>query len=45
MQDMEPTIVSGNGTEAGQIITTVVGGRDGQPKQVISLLVITVESQ
>lgn len=33
-QDMEPTVVSGNGTEAGQIIVTSIGGRNGQPKQV-----------
>ena len=30
--------MNGNGTETGQIITTVIGGHDGQPKQVISLL-------
>lgn len=35
MQDMEATIISGNGTETGQIIATTVGGRNGQPKQVI----------
>jgi len=32
---MEAAIVSGNGTETGQIIATTVGGRNGQPKQVI----------
>jgi len=37
VQDMEATVVSGNGTETGQIITTAIGGRDGQPKQVITL--------
>lgn len=31
---MEPAIVSGNGTEAGQIIATTVGGKNGKPKQV-----------
>lgn len=35
MQDMEPPIVNGRGTETGQVITTTVGGRDGKPKQVI----------
>jgi len=32
---VEAAIVSGNGTETGQIIATTVGGQDGQPKQVI----------
>ncbi|KAK8521999.1 hypothetical protein V6N12_066569 [Hibiscus sabdariffa] len=31
-------IIKGNGTEAGQIITTVVVGRSGQPKQRISYM-------
>ncbi|CAN1853246.1 Shaggy-related protein kinase epsilon [Linum perenne] len=31
---MEPTMVDGNGTEAGHIIVTTIGGRNGQPKQV-----------
>ena len=35
-KDMEATIVNGNGTETGQVITTSIGGRDGQPKRVIS---------
>lgn len=35
---MEATIISGNGTEAGQIIATTVGGRNGQPKQTISYM-------
>ncbi|KAJ0112581.1 hypothetical protein Patl1_00371 [Pistacia atlantica] len=34
-KDMEPAVVNGKGTEAGQIIATTVGGRNGQPKQVI----------
>ena len=34
-KDVEATVVSGNGTETGQIITTAIGGRDGQPKQTI----------
>ncbi|KAF7844606.1 Shaggy-related protein kinase theta [Senna tora] len=44
-KDIEATVVSGNGTETGQIITTAIGGRDGQPKQVILALAITVASQ
>lgn len=40
MQDIEATIVSGNGTETGQIITTAIGGRDGKPKQVITSLLL-----
>lgn len=35
MQDMEATVVNGNGTETGQVITTSIGGRDGQPKRVL----------
>lgn len=30
-------VISGNGTETGQIIVTSVGGRNGKPKQVIDL--------
>ncbi|XP_057780646.1 shaggy-related protein kinase theta isoform X2 [Salvia miltiorrhiza] len=36
--DMEPTVVSGNGTEPGQIIVTSIGGRNGEPKQVMSYM-------
>ncbi|KAJ6334911.1 hypothetical protein OIU78_011703 [Salix suchowensis] len=36
--EMEAAIVSGNGTESGQIIATTVGGRNGQPKQTISYM-------
>lgn len=35
---MEATVINGHGTETGQIIATTVGGRNGQPKQVISFL-------
>lgn len=38
MQEIEATTVSGNGTETGQIITTTISGRDGQPKQVFTSL-------
>lgn len=38
VKDMEPTVVSGNGTEAGQIIVTSIGGRNGQPKQTMSYM-------
>lgn len=34
VQDVEATVINGHGTEAGQIIATTVGGRNGQPKQV-----------
>lgn len=36
VKDVAAATVSGNGTETGQIITTTIGGRDGQPKQVIN---------
>lgn len=36
LQDVEPTVISGNGTETGQIIVTSVGGQNGQPKKVTS---------
>ncbi|KAF5952960.1 hypothetical protein HYC85_010904 [Camellia sinensis] len=32
-KDMEGTFVNGNGPETGQIISTTVSGRNGQPKQ------------
>lgn len=34
IQEMEATVVDGNGTETGHIIVTTIGGRNGQPKQV-----------
>ncbi|XP_012840178.1 PREDICTED: shaggy-related protein kinase epsilon [Erythranthe guttata] len=37
-KDMEASVVSGNGTETGQIIVTSVGGKDGQPKQTMSYM-------
>ncbi|KAF5194146.1 Kinase family protein [Thalictrum thalictroides] len=37
-KDMEATIVNGNETETGQIITTTIGGRNGEPKQKISYM-------
>ncbi|KAL1322149.1 shaggy-related protein kinase theta-like isoform X2 [Arachis ipaensis] len=36
--DIEATIVNGNGTETGQIITTAITGRDGLSKQTISYM-------
>lgn len=33
-QDSEPEIVHGVGTEAGHVIRTTIGGRNGQSKQV-----------
>ncbi|GFP80111.1 pectinesterase 2 [Phtheirospermum japonicum] len=32
-KEMEATVVDGNGTEAGHIIVTTIGGRNGQAKQ------------
>ncbi|CAN1308625.1 Shaggy-related protein kinase theta [Linum perenne] len=37
-KDMVAAVVSGNGPEAGQIVATTVGGRNGQPKQTISYM-------
>uniref|UniRef100_M1A9V3 non-specific serine/threonine protein kinase n=1 Tax=Solanum tuberosum TaxID=4113 RepID=M1A9V3_SOLTU len=37
LKDMEPTVVSGNGTETGQIIVTTLSGRNGQ-KQTLSYM-------
>jgi serine/threonine protein kinase len=37
-KDPEPTIVHGNGTEAGQVIATTIGGRDGHPKQTLTYM-------
>lgn len=37
-KDAEPTVVSGSGTETGQIIATTIGGRNGQPKQTVSYM-------
>lgn len=34
----ETTMLKGNGTETGQIISTTIGGRNGQPKQTISYM-------
>jgi hypothetical protein len=34
-QEIEATVVDGNGTETGHIIATTIGGRNGQPKQVV----------
>ncbi|KAE8733343.1 Shaggy-related protein kinase theta [Hibiscus syriacus] len=33
---MEATVINGNGTEAGQIISATIGDENGQPKQTIS---------
>jgi hypothetical protein len=34
MQEMEAHVVDGNSTEAGHVIVTTIGGKNGQPKQV-----------
>jgi hypothetical protein len=33
---MEATVVDGNGTETSHIISTTIGGHNGQPKQVLT---------
>ncbi|XP_060213423.1 shaggy-related protein kinase epsilon-like [Lycium barbarum] len=38
IKDLEPAVVSGNGTETGQIIVTTVSGRNGQKKQTLSYM-------
>ncbi|KAL3814867.1 hypothetical protein ACJIZ3_016135 [Penstemon smallii] len=38
LKDVEPTVVSGNGTETGQIVVASIGGRNGQPKQTMSFM-------
>ncbi|KAJ6809793.1 shaggy-related protein kinase alpha-like [Iris pallida] len=37
-KDIEATVVKGKGTETGQIISTTIGGRNGQPKQTVSYM-------
>ena len=37
-KNMEPTVISGKGTETGQIISTTVVGPDGQQKQTMSYM-------
>ncbi|WOK99012.1 shaggy-related protein kinase epsilon [Canna indica] len=36
--ELDGTLINGNGTMAGQVIATTVGGRDGKPKQMISYM-------
>ncbi|XP_074263271.1 shaggy-related protein kinase theta-like [Silene latifolia] len=36
--EMEVPVITGNGTETGQIITTTIGGNNGQPKQTVMYL-------
>ncbi|CAA0830701.1 Shaggy-related protein kinase theta [Striga hermonthica] len=38
VKDLEPTVVSGNGTETGQITVISVDARNGQPKQAMSFM-------
>ncbi|KAL3624478.1 Shaggy-related protein kinase theta [Castilleja foliolosa] len=38
IKDFEPVVVSGNGTETGQITVISVGGQNGQPKQTLSYM-------
>ncbi|KAL8170400.1 hypothetical protein V2J09_022204 [Rumex salicifolius] len=44
-KEMESIVVEGNGTEAGHIIVTTIGGQDGQPKQTISYMAERVVGQ
>ncbi|VAI39547.1 unnamed protein product [Triticum turgidum subsp. durum] len=44
-KEVEATIINGNGTEAGHIIVTTIGGRDGQRKQTISYMAERVIGQ
>ncbi|XP_072955949.1 shaggy-related protein kinase epsilon-like [Typha angustifolia] len=37
-KEMEGSMVNGNGTETGQIVTMTIGGRNGQPKQTVSYM-------
>eukprot|EP01018_Ginkgo_biloba_P015177 Gb_08050 [translate_table: standard] len=37
-KEIVPSVIEGNGTEAGHIISTTIGGRNGQPKQTISYM-------
>lgn len=38
VQHIEPAVISGKGTETGQIISTTVVGPNGQQKQVIGVI-------
>ncbi|KAM7275799.1 hypothetical protein ACFE04_017665 [Oxalis oulophora] len=37
-KETEATVVDGNGTEAGHIIVTTIGGKNGHPKQTVSYM-------
>ncbi|KAG1359201.1 Shaggy-related protein kinase theta [Cocos nucifera] len=39
-KDVKATVLKGNGTETGHLITTTIGGQNGQPKQAMTLLVV-----
>lgn len=34
VQEMSAQVVDGNGAETGHIISTTIGGKNGEPKQV-----------
>ncbi|KAL3517113.1 hypothetical protein ACH5RR_024015, partial [Cinchona calisaya] len=38
MKDLEPAMVSGNGTETGQVIVTTIAGQNGEEKQTLSYM-------
>ncbi|XP_018676230.2 shaggy-related protein kinase alpha isoform X1 [Musa acuminata AAA Group] len=37
-KEVEATVISGKGTEAGHIIVTTINGKNGQPKQTVSYM-------
>ncbi|KAH9606031.1 hypothetical protein KSS87_021048 [Heliosperma pusillum] len=37
-QDSEPDVIDGVGAEAGHVISTTIGGRNGQPRQTINYI-------
>ena len=37
-QDSEPEVVNGVGAEAGHVIRTTIGGRNGQSRQVAKII-------
>lgn len=37
LQDSEPELVNGVGAEAGHVIRTTIGGRNGQSRQVAKI--------
>ncbi|CAK8537334.1 unnamed protein product [Lathyrus sativus] len=44
-KEMEASVVDGNSTEAGHVIVTTIGGKNGQPKQTITYMAERVVGQ